>query len=41
MEAETWVFTVETGFEKSWDVDFEGLVEYIEDAAVSIGLWIS
>lgn len=41
MEAETWVLTVETGFEKNWDVDLKGLLDSIEDAAVSIRLWMS
>lgn len=41
MEAKAWAFTVETGFEKNRDVDLKGLPDSIEDAAVSIRLWIS
>lgn len=41
MEAKTWVFTVETGFENIWDVDLKGLLDQTEDATMSIRLQIS
>lgn len=41
MEAKAWVFTVATGFEKNRDVDLKGLLDSIEDAAMSVRLWIS
>lgn len=38
MEAETWI---ETEFEDDWTMDLNGLVDQIEDAALSIERWIS
>lgn len=38
VEAETWI---EAEFEEVWNVDLNGLVDQIEDAALSFERWIS